>query len=102
MKQYAGKIVPMIELRLDEVVACLQDYLRFGEGGAYPGAFQVQAREALRELQKVIQYRGNQLCIMERVKRHKGDHLSIRRVDRIREARKNREGWKKDSFQKRG
>lgn len=69
----------MIKLRLDRVVDCLEDYLAIAAASRAPGERERDAVEAIRELRKVIAYRGNVLFVLERVKRSREYFLAVGR-----------------------
>ncbi len=73
----AGVDCNSIELRLDQVVDCLEDYLVISAGIRVEGERERNARDAIRELQKVIPVRGNVLFIQQRTKRRREWYLGV-------------------------
>lgn len=68
-----------IEIHLNQVVDCLENYIELSAGVRNPGDLERDAVEAIRGLRAVMAYRGNVLFIQRRVKKFGGGyHLSIK------------------------
>lgn len=76
-----------IELSLDKVVECLEEYVEPEVEGRARSERERDAIEAIGELRKVILYRGNVLFIRRRVNRTMEYCLSIRREKRAEKKR---------------
>ncbi len=66
-----------IELKMDEVVDCLEDYLVIAAASRARGERERDAEVAIRELRKVIAMRGKVLFVQKRKKRMGETYLAI-------------------------